>query len=520
MREPFQELAIRARVFLALGEILMYATTIFAPVGAFLIVLFGTYVLFKSLGLRSTNLLFSRDDVAAFRKKLGGLGGGLLVVANIFGSLTSLATVYVFFIGTAKVFGWFILASPISIALSFASTNWFTRRALANNPEYNELLSKAGTASGVVARLVWAPRSDAKVTSWLVKHVSLLNIIAILWLEFSVAADLFAMAAHLPVDQVLVGSLATFVVAFSVIFLITRFGLRGYVFADFFQSPLVVLGTLAVLIALVIFAIQNLHVFQSASFGAVVHKAFEPKIPLWQGALFTVHVLMSNFFFVLVTESHWLRVWIFKDQETRRQLPGTIWAGLVWLLLGFAGLTAGFITQANGTAGVVPIIGTLSLMQPGLVLLFWLGGIAALFSVSDAQIYNYLMVSRFTVSNGALPTTIHRPRSAFLTALVAALVFSGVYALVRGHALPFEKIVFILLPMSLNALPAFLAVATRRKVHAIWTVISICLYIGASAVGLEPSKELAWSLYAALMPIAVSIVMFLLQRPEPQARGK
>ena len=76
-----------------------------------------------------------------------------------------------------------------------------------------------------------------------------MNILAVLWFEFSVAGDLvrgivppFAGAAS--------GSIAVFACCLVVVFLIVRFGLRGFVFADLFQSPLIIIGTAAVLIAM------------------------------------------------------------------------------------------------------------------------------------------------------------------------------------------------------------------------------------------------------------------------------
>jgi len=137
----------------------------------------------------------------------------------------------------------------VSLALSFAATNWFTRRILKNNDEYRVLLEQSETTTGVVSRLVWTPSFAGKSTAWIVKHLSLMNILAVLWFEFSVAGDLvrgivppFAGAAS--------GSIAVFACCLVVVFLIVRFGLRGFVFADLFQSPLIIIGTAAVLIAM------------------------------------------------------------------------------------------------------------------------------------------------------------------------------------------------------------------------------------------------------------------------------
>ena len=78
---------------------------VLSPLVAFSIVAIGTYLLFSALRVPSSSILFSRQDAASFQNKLKGAFGLLVVTANIFGTLTSLATVYVFFIGTSKVFG-------------------------------------------------------------------------------------------------------------------------------------------------------------------------------------------------------------------------------------------------------------------------------------------------------------------------------------------------------------------------------------------------------------------------------
>jgi hypothetical protein len=491
----------------------MYASSIIAPIGAFLLVVMGTYVLFKSIRLKSANLLFSRAEAAEFQKRLTGGLRALLVSANIFGTLTSLATVYVFFIGTAKVFGYFVFAAPLSIGLSFISTNWFTRRALQNNPDYKALLQDSDTTAGVVARMVWGPTRDSKLTAWLVKYLSLLNIASILWLEFSVAADLFALQSGAQGSSALVGAVATFVIAFSIVSLILRYGLRGYVFADLFQSPLIVLGTLSVVIAM------GWHLWSSPT--SISLSAFVPQVPPWQGVLFVLHVFAANIFFVLVTEGHWLRIWLFKDQEDIRQGPSTLWTGTVWAVLAVAGCLAGLITTQTGTPGVVPVIKMLGDIHPAFALLFWLGGAAALLSVSDAQIYGFVLVSGFRVRDGKIHQGLTRPQHPFYPALLVAIIFSCIYGVVRYYAIPFEKIIFILLPMCLNLLPAFLAVATGRAVRSIWTILAVAAYLAASFAGLvQPSSELVWTLAAALMPVVVSLCMLLIQPPTKHSKKR
>jgi hypothetical protein len=490
----------------------MYVLSILSPVVAFLIIAFGTYLFFRAFGVRPQNLLFSREQAATFQIQLTQNLGTILIVANIFGTLTSLATVYVFFIGTSKLFGWFIFAAPISIAISFVFTNWLTKKVLEANPGYKDILERSETTSGVVARIVWNRDRSSRLTSALIKYLSLLNIGSIIWLEFSIAADLFGRQIGGPHNDILFGTIAIFVIAFSVLLLITRFGLRGYIISDLIQTPFIIIGTLAVLTGLL------WHI--STSTNAVGTDVFTPVVSNLQGMLFVLNVLIANFSLILVTETHWVRIWVFKQRVPAAQAKSTISTALIWTVLAVAGCLAGMITHESGTAGVLPVINVLDDIHPGLGLLFWLGGAAALFAVSDAQMYAFLMVRGFRIKDGTLVDQ-QRPQRPLVAAIVVGLSFSVVYIIVRNQSIPFEKLVFMLVPIILNALPAFLAVATRRRVYASWTIASISLYIGTSLVGFsQPDLQLAWSLSAVLVPAVLSCLMLVVQRPTSGIRSQ
>ena len=478
----------------------------FAPLVAFLVVAVGTYSLFSALRFPTNSLLFPRSLAASFRQRLKGGLGTLVVVTNIFGTLTSLATVYVFFIGTSKVFGAFVFAAPLFMALSFIATNWFTRRVLTKEPSYRKLLEESETASGVVARLVWQPGLDGRVTSWLVKHISLLNLAAVIWLEFSVAADL-VQQVNTSANEPWLGPLALFICCFGVVFIIVRYGLRGFVFADLFQSPLVIIATIVILLAVIL----NPQVMTALA-TAPVH-LLQPQIPWQQGVLFVVHVMLLNIFFVLLTEGHWFRLWLFAGRETTNQWRGTFSTGFIWLLLAIVGCLAVAITTKTGTEGIGPVLLSLAQTHAAFVILFWIGAAAAVFSTADAQIYVFLLVRAFETKTGQIHDKVNRPQHPIGLALLVSLLFAAAYAVTRYYQIPFEKLVFILFPLSLNSLPAFIGILFDRRHRSIWTLFSLAGYTAVSIKGLmDPQNDLLWTLMAALVPFAVVALMLLLQR--------
>src|SRR3712207_4154190 len=93
---------------------------------------------------------------------------------------------------------------------------------------------------------------------------------------------------------------------FAVFYFTLRFGLRGFVFADAFHSPLIVVGTLALLVGAILLLVRSES--DIPAMGTLVTPLL-PKRDLW---LFLAHVSVLNGFLVLLTEPHWLRLWIFR----------------------------------------------------------------------------------------------------------------------------------------------------------------------------------------------------------------
>ena len=287
---------------------------------------------------------------------------------------------------------------------------------------------------------------------------------------------------------------------FAVVFFTLRYGLRGFVFADFFQAPLILLGSLVVLGGVVFLA------FSIGSFKQIIIDLPTPMLSLKDCVLFAVQVISLNLLLVLVTEPHWLRVWIFRAKETHLQASSTLATGILWSLLALIGLFA-FPLSGNkiGEAAIVSLLQQMSAASAVFVVAFWVGGMAALFSSADSQIYSFLLVREFQLSTGKLREVLMSGLKPVRLSVLTTAIFVSVYVFVRSVNVPFEKMIFVVLPVCLNVFPAFVFAVLREKQQPHLILASLALYFVCSVLGfLQPSNEFFWILLAPFCPVLVS----------------
>jgi len=238
-----------------------------------------------------------------------------------------------------------------------------------------------------------------------------------------------------------------------------------------------------------------------------VGNLFNPILSTRECVLFAFHVSFVNLFLVLVTEPHWLRLWIFKDKETALQVRSVSWTASIWIVLILVGFLASF--HSNGKVGedaVVGLLSKLSLISPVFLVAFWLGGVAALFSSADAQIYSFLVVREFDLKTGKLRTRLMETLDPLRLSLMMSAAFALTYYLVRELNIPFEKIIFFIIPLNLNIFPAFMLAARGLPQIPVYICASLLMYCGCSILGLrQPSDVYLWTLAAALMPLLVGV---------------
>ncbi len=458
-----------------------------------------TYVFFTLLGQRKDTLLVTKTEGAQWSRLVSGKFGSALTIANIFSTVTSLATVYLFFIGSSKLFGLWTLVCCLSIVVGGVVTNYFTSR-IRSLDRPRAILNSPTQSGAVVASLFWAPDNEAKRVSTLVKYLSLFAISSIVWLEFALFGDITVRIIGGTAYQ---AALFVGLAAFSVVWFTMRFGLRGFVMADLLHSGIVIAGILVFLIGTVyLYSIQG-----TSTLAAVIAPIVPPNVVL----LFVLHVLVANAFLTLVSESHWLRLWVFSENEIKQQVPAQIGAALVWAALIAIGLLASSLTDAVDTDNVAKLLAKLNELSPIFVMAFWIGGTAALFSTADAQIYGFRLVTAFNIGTGAISDSTVSAKRPALIAIIVALIASGLYAAVRSNQIPFDKIVFVLLPITLNLLPAFAQLAFGRTIKVWPLALSLLIYVALAIVGfLMPENQLAATLAAALAPVVIATLTLVL----------
>jgi hypothetical protein len=305
-----------------------------------------------------------------------------------------------------------------------------------------------------------------------------------------------------------------------------KFGLRGFVFADLFQSPLIILGSFILLFGSLTVVVRELSIRDGVSdFGAValqMRSVLEtPAISTTSGILFSISCLFLNSFLMLVTPPHWLRMWAFGRKEITLQVRSIIGTSLVWLILVVIGALASVYVSRNAPAALpgsneVVVLFLNALAAKGSMLFavaFWIAGMAALFASADVQIYSFWLVHSYNTKSGALSPTQKLDQMPLLIALSASILFSVVYVLVRHFALPLDRLVLVLLPSCLTIVPSLIIAIRGAKQEPIYPAVSIALYI-LFGIGTFASRDHgeSFSVAAPIGPLLISFAAFFLAK--------
>ncbi len=265
------------------------------------------------------------------------------------------------------------------------------------------------------------------------------------------------------------------------------------------------MGSLALLGGVIFLA------FNLGSFDQIMSELPISILSLKDCLFFALQVISLNLLLVLVTEPHWLRVWIFRAKETRLQPRSTLATAILWGLLAVIGLFAFPLSgEKIGEAAIVSLLQQMSTVSSSFLVAFWVGGMAALFSTADTQIYSFLLVKEFQSSTGKLRGTLMSNIRPLGLSLLTTILFALLYALVRSFDLPFEKMIFVVIPLCLNVFPAFVLAVLREKQQPLYIIVSLVLYTTCSALGFaQASNQFSWTLIAPFCPVLVSSYIVL-----------
>jgi hypothetical protein len=469
--------------------------------GTIVCVVAVTYLFFRAFGPRGKYLFLSRKQKDEWDQGLAGSLGTWVTITNIFGTITSFATV-IFLMGSVKLFGFFSLSTGITIMIGAAVTNFFTRRLL-SDAHIAERLKTSDQTVGVIAMLLWSDSAAGRTLSRVTKWVSLVAIASIVWLEFTIFSDFTSSALGIGSNAFAYRSLTVFATAFVVVFFVLYYGIRGFTFADFLHGPLISVAAVVLFIGVAIaYSGPNAPWNDMSSFVA-------PVLSYWQGAVFAAHVLVLNCLQVLCTEPHWMRVWLLGDRETTKQVPAMASTAVFWLLMLAIGLTAAAASGKIGEEAIAALLGELATRSIVFVSVFWVAVTAALFSTADTQAYCFLLVWKFDPRSGSLTNIASQSFRPALLAVGAAALCSVAYFIVRSSALPVEKIIFVVIPSVVTLAPPIILKALGRIPLPFVLWISLIGYIAVATYGfIRPDTEFYATLSAVFVPLFVTVVLF------------
>jgi hypothetical protein len=470
-------------------------------VAAILSVFTIAYLALQILGPRSVVRFISLADRESWATTLQSQVGKYFYITNIAATLTSLATVYVFFIGNSREFGYALYASLISIVLGSFVTVALTRRLLATK-SFRENFASGDLSTVALTALFWQkddPRSH--LVSLIAKAVTVTSIVSLLWLEFATAV--YIASGLFGLDSSHAKTILMFIFVFLVFDFTVRNGLRGFVFLDLFLAPIILVGTIILAVGVIILTLGN------SSF-EITLLARPPEKSGTEIFLFVVMTFFLNSFLLLTTESHWIRVWTMRSQVSTTTLTSMFVTALLWAILIVIGLFAVLSVKGPGIDAVVDLVRVVGNISPIYTVGFWIAAVAALLSTCDAQLYSLLLVWAFNSRTGkieGMPSLISNPS---LFAFGAAIIFSVIFYIVSERNFPLEPIVFFVFPVFICLLPSMVQLIKSDRLSLAPIILAVLAY-GICGLGmlLIPDQKFAFAFAAPLMSAIVSALVLV-----------
>lgn len=456
-----------------------------------------TYIFLQLLGSRPKNIFLTLEERQRWNTILASKIGPWLYMSNLAATLTSLATVYVFFLGSSSLFGRYIYISAISIVVGALVTVKLTER-LISTQRFSNRISTQNISTVAITSLFWSNNAEGKAASKIARVITLCSILCILWLEFATFAILAASVFN--ITGIEARAVIIFLAVLFVFDFTLRNGLRGFIFTDLLHAPLIVIGIATVLLGAATI------VFSDHSVSALASLVAEPKLPLPEVTTFIIATIFLNAFILLTSESHWLRVWAMRDHVRRSTLSGSVLMAITWLMLIATGLLIAATIKGVGTPTVVELVQNLDKVSPIFVVGFWMAATAALYSTADTQLYSFLLVAAFDNETGQVSPDSRIAKSPLISAVVISIFFSAAYVAVAKFDIPFEQIVFFIFPIFLCLVPSLVELLKRQTISPGPMIASISLYLlcGLGMI-LLPKYSFFFSLGAPLMPAIVAV---------------
>lgn len=463
------------------------------------------YVILQLSGKRQGGLLLTMEERANLVQRFSLRLANIAFISNIGATLTSLATVYVFFIGTSKLFGPFIYIAIASAAVSPLVAAAITRR-LKENKDFSIRLQENAPTSAILPSLFW--REDRRAHSFIIKWIQIVSLSSIVWLELAVFNKMFAAFMGLDTTNVFWSGVIFFAASLFVINFVLRYGVRGFAFSDIVCFPII-------FVCVALFLVLTFLSFSQGDPQLVEGGRIwpEPVFPLINCIVFAVAALFLNSFLIVATEAHWLRVWLFPNKDHETRYSAGILTGMTWLLLALIGLLGAGVSAAIGWEATIEIVAFVEQQYPITTIVFWLAVTAAIFSTADSQAYSLLLLFSFSPDKGDVKSEKMKRMNADILSVFVALLLALVYVGANELSIPFEQIVFFVLPFFLCVAPSLLSTMLGLEPQNGHLVASVVGYLcfGALMV-VVPEQGFLWSLFAPLFPAGVCLYVLVVYR--------
>ena len=469
-----------------------------------------TFVIYLSLGSRPESLVISREKKEQWDRLINGELGVWFTKCNIFATLTSLATVYIFFIGNFTLLGAWVFAAPITLIIGVFTTNWLTRK-ICESKSYCFAMERQNQANSVLCSIFWNEDVGSKHLAKSSRIFLITYLLAILWLEFSVFSRITGQIIS-PGD-IWVQLLVFFVACFSTTLFTLKYGLRGFVFADLFQSPIIVIGTVVILFGVVGNFYSEILTLEVSIENLLGEALFSPKVDFINGVIFVLAVLFLNSFLVVSTPAHWTRVWIFgKERVINHQLKSTSFTTLIWIVLIFIGLGLSLMFLSKevestplGELAVIELLIILADNSSIYVFAFWLTGMAALFSTVDSQLYSLALIRNYDPEENSLSKNLHIKKPSLVSFLFSTVLCMA-YFLFFYYDTHLDKVALLVLPSCLVLVPAMALKARGKRISPNLIIITLCFYIAVASISFIFDEHSYFLILGApLVPLIVTV---------------
>ena len=423
----------------------------------------------KSLKPRNIELKDNTTIFQVLRQKK------FILFSTIGGTLTSLASVYLFFLLQTPAYGWLILLSLIGLPLGAFVAKNLSERAL-HRASYEDEFKKAIT-NGVMASLHIC--CSKKGTAEICRKISIVNILAVIWLETKILTSitLSVLLPEFASESIVIALLASTIIFFLTQY-ITRFGMNGVIITDVLYWPLIIISVLLVILV-------TTNSFSQSAFELQLQNVLPLEMSIPSMLAFSLNVLLINSIYQISREDHWIRVSAFRSDNDIKDNPAVnslvlvaMLAIPIWLCLIFAGFLYGVLLGEEELTlnSIVQFHESVVMFLPILIL----GMFASMMSTTDNQLFAVRRLVSLDIRNNRITDkNVNKFDSVIYSLGLAAIFFTTVYY-ANEFKLNDTNLVFTCLGLPAVLFPSLLVILYGRVGQKSHVYVPLIIYVAAN----------------------------------------